>query len=394
MVNQSGGGRPNGWREKAVELGESLYIIAGAGWLMIKPLMQSLATGAFALGRAASAWWRTLDAGSQRRLTQVVGGALAVLYLMSWLEPAGHWLAYQQGKRPLYAAKSWHYQLDKGDLDTLAKIKADAMVIDYATGGGKAPLTAADVARLKIGPDGKKRFVIAYLSVGEAEQYRFYFREEWKTDPPEWLGAENCQWPGAHKVTFWHDSWKDIVWRGRKSYLKRIVDAGFDGVYLDRVDIYDQYQDRPTARDDMIQFVTDLSATAKKLKPGFFVIPQNADDLLNEPEYRAVVDGLGREDLLYGAHETGKRNPSNEISEAQQRLNLLLWEWKPVFAVEYLQTTPAIDAARKEMLSRGLVPTFQARGLDGTEPTAPVDLKKDVGTSEYAKANCAKGTTW
>jgi cysteinyl-tRNA synthetase, unknown class len=386
--------RPAGWREKATELLESLVIIAGAAWLLVKPFLQTAMNAVVSLGRSLVGMWQGLDAGTRRRAMTYAAGILALLYVWTWRDVPGQWFAYMSGNRPLYAAKTWHYQLDKVDVAQLEKIKADVLVTDYGKMGGKVPLSRDEVARLKIGPDGKKRLAVAYMSVGEAEQFRFYFRDDWKTDPPEWLGAENCAWPGAHKVQFWHDSWKDTVWRGRKAYLKQIIDAGFDGVYLDRVDIYDQYPERETARDDMIQFVKDLSTTAKKLKPGFFVIPQNADDLLTDPEYRAVIDALGREDLLNGTQGTGKRNPKHEIEEAQGRLDLLLWQWKPVFAVEYLQTPPAIAEATKELRSRGLVPTIQPRALDGADPTAPVDLAKDTGTVEYQKANCEKGKAW
>lgn len=386
--------RSGGWREKARELAESLYIIGGATLVMAKPFVTSIVTGIReALGNVWS-WWHRLDGAGKRRALTAMAGIVALLYAWTWRDVPGHWFAYMSGERPLYAAKTWHYQLDKVDVDQLTKVKADVIVTDFAKMGGKVALSPEEVAKLKIGPDGRKRLVIAYMSVGEAEQYRFYFRDEWKSDPPEWLEAENCAWPGAHKVKFWHDSWKDIVWRGRKSYLKRIVEAGFDGVYLDRVDIYDVYPERKTGRAEMIEFVINLSETAKELKPGFFVLPQNADDLLSEPEYREAIDGLGREDLLHGTTGTGKRNPTGEIAAAQARLDLLLWEWKPVLAVEYLQTQPMIAEARKEMVARGLVPTFQPRALDGADPTAPIDLSKDVGTSEYTKVNCEKGKAW
>jgi cysteinyl-tRNA synthetase, unknown class len=388
------GNRTDRWREKAVELAESFIIIAGAAWLMIRPMVMGIVSGMTTLFRSVGVWWSGLDGRGRLRTVAGVTAVIAVLYAWTWRDVPGHWLAYIQGQRSLFDARSWHYQLDKVDLDQLSKIKAEVLVTDFARMGGTVPLSPADVARLKLGPDGKKRFVIAYMSVGEAEQFRFYFKPEWKMAGPEWLGPENCAWPGAHKVKFWLDGWKDIVWRGDNAYLKQIVAAGFDGVYLDRVDIYDQFPERETARDDMIKFVADLSATAKKLKPGFFVIPQNADDLLSEPAYRAVVDGLGREDLLNGTQGTGKRNPRREIDEAQVRLNLLLWQWKPVFAVEYLQTAPEIAEARREMTARGLVPTFQPRALDGADPTTPVDLAKDVGTVEYQKANCEKGKAW
>ena len=383
-----------GWRDKAVEAGEGIWIILLAAWVLIQPLLVTAGHAIAAASKALWQRWSSLDARTQRRYFLGLGAILALMYVWSWREVPAHWMAYLSGERPLYAAKNWHYQLDKVVVDDLVKVNTDILVTDYGTMGGKVPLPASEVTRLKTRADGRKRIVLAYMSVGEAERFRFYFKDEWKTDPPEWLGAENCAWPDAFKVQFWHDGWKDIVWRGRKAYLKQIIDAGFDGVYLDRVDIYDQYPDNPDARDQMIKFVSDLSALAKKLKPGFLIVPQNADDLLSEPEYRAVIDGLGREDLLYGTKGTGTRNPGHEIYQAQERLDLLRWEWKPILAVEYLQTAEAIVAAAKELKARGLVGTVQPRALDGADPTAPVDLTKNIGTTEYTKANCEKGKSW
>lgn len=382
------------WNWVDAEARRKLLARAMSAWTHVMSGVYSLAMTLIAAVRGAIGYWLGLNGRQKRTALAGVAVIAALWFVWTWRDVPGHWLAYVSGNRPLFAAKSWYYHLDKIDVAHVAKQTADVIVMDYATTGGRVPLTPEEVARIKIRPDGSKRLVISYMSIGEAEQYRYYYRTEWKEDPPEWLEDENCAWPGAHKVKFWHDQWKDIIWRGRKSYLKRIIDAGFDGVYLDRVDIYDVYADRPTARADMIQFIKDLSQTAKKLRPGFFVLPQNADDLLTEPDYRAAIDGLGREDMLFGGDETGKRNPVSGIRQAQSRLDLLLWEWKPVFAVEYLQTQPEIDRARKEMLGRGLVPTFQPRGLDGTDPTAPVDLAAGIGTAEFIRSNCSKGKAW
>ena len=57
----------------------------------------------------------------------------------------------------------------------LAANTADMLVIDHAKSSGKVPLTREDVARLKVRPDGTKRLVIAYMSIGEAEEFRFYW---------------------------------------------------------------------------------------------------------------------------------------------------------------------------------------------------------------------------
>ena len=50
----------------------------------------------------------------------------------------------------------------------------------------------------------------------------------------------------------------------------------------------------------MIAFVQALAARARALKPGFLIVPQNAEELLTDQAYRAVIDGLGKEDLLFG----------------------------------------------------------------------------------------------
>ncbi len=76
-------------------------------------------------------------------------------------------VAAQKSAGPLSAATSWHYQLDNIDVDQLAATPGDLLVIDYAKFQGKNQLTKEEVARIKAGPDGRGRYVVAYLSVGE-----------------------------------------------------------------------------------------------------------------------------------------------------------------------------------------------------------------------------------
>jgi cysteinyl-tRNA synthetase, unknown class len=309
-----------------------------------------------------------------------------------------HWLDSRAGNRPLMAAQSWYYNLSNVNLDLIAKVDADVLVIDFATDGGKRPLTRDDVARLKIGPTGKPRLVISYFSIGEAEEFRFYWRDEWKTNPRTWDGGENCAWPKAHKVRYWQDSWKDIIIRGDNAYLKQIVAAGFDGVYLDRVDVFEHHKtETRDLRAEMIALVGEIKRVGTSLKPGFQVIAQNAEDLLMDRSYRREIDGLGKEDLLYGGTATGKRNKSSDIGWSLERLNTLRWDWKPVFVVEYPLTKELIDAARTEINRLGMVPTFQHRSLDGSDPTdlnAIRPVGSNVGTPEYVAEFCKDKPWW
>ena len=269
------------------------------------------------------------------------------------------------------------------------------LVIDYAKQDGKLPLTREEVARIKIRPDGRPRLVIAYLSVGEAEEYRFYWNADWKTTPPDWLGEENCAWPKAHRVRYWTAGWKGINFRTPTSYMRRVISEGFDGVYLDRVDIYETFEkERPAARSEMISYVAQLAAEARRLKPGFIVIPQNAEALLTDADYRMAIDGLGKESLLHGGTVTGKRNTDAEIRASVRLLQHLQDEGKPVFVVEYLLNAAQIDQTALELRQRRFVPAFETRALDGQDPTKPVDLKTEVGTPERTTKECPPGTSW
>lgn len=84
--------------------------------------------------------------------------------------------------------------------------------------------------------------VIAYMSIGEAENYRFYWKQDWKTGSPSWLREENPEWPGNYAVRYWHPDWKKIIYGNSDAYLDRILAAGFDGVYLDKIDVFEYFE--------------------------------------------------------------------------------------------------------------------------------------------------------
>jgi cysteinyl-tRNA synthetase len=104
-------------------------------------------------------------------------------------------------------------------------------------------LTASDIASLKTKNGGGTRLVIAYMSIGEAEDYRYYWQSSWDDTPPSWLDDENPDWAGNYKVKYWNSEWQSIIYGNDSSYLKKIIDAGFDGVYLDIIDAYEYFED-------------------------------------------------------------------------------------------------------------------------------------------------------
>ena len=144
-------------------------------------------------------------------------------------------------------ARNFLYVLDLAELGSrdkaLAALRAaphDLLVIDVDH--DRTPLTRDEVASLRVRPGGGRRLVIAYLSIGEAERYRPYWKAAWDDERPAWLLGENPDWPGNYRVRYWDRAWQALIFGDDTSELARIVDAGFDGVWLDRVDQFETFE--------------------------------------------------------------------------------------------------------------------------------------------------------
>ncbi len=130
---------------------------------------------------------------------------------------------------------------DKGQfLNVLKETNFDIIIIDLFYYG--QILTKDDVKSLKNKKNGSSRLIICYMSIGEAEDYRYYWQTSWYTNPPSFLAAENPNWPGNYKVKYWDPAWQAIIFGNDDSYLKKIIDAGFNGVYLDIIDAFEYFE--------------------------------------------------------------------------------------------------------------------------------------------------------
>jgi cysteinyl-tRNA synthetase, unknown class len=291
----------------------------------------------------------------------------------------------------LAAAKSWGYQLVNLDPKLLAASPYDVLVIDYSRDGsdGKA-LTPAELAAIKVKPDGSKRIVLSYLSIGEAESYRYYWSKVWGWFPaflspvlpnwvlPSWRAKLNRDWGGNYAVRYWEAGWQTII-LGQGGYLDRILKAGFDGVWLDKVDssLEDVAAKNPRAKEDMLGFVKKIAERGRAARPGFLIFPQNGDELLDNAEYRAMIDGIGKESLFYGEDAEKKPNAEATVAARLARLQKLTAEGKTVLAVEYLDDAADIAKARTALTTNCFVPHFAERSLEALrvgdlpDPNAP-----------------------
>ncbi len=75
---------------------------------------------------------------------------------------------------------SWAYWLQNIRLVELEGAPFDLVVIDYSRdGSSRGAFSASEIKALR--EEGKT--VLAYLSIGEAEEYRFYWDKHWRVDP-------------------------------------------------------------------------------------------------------------------------------------------------------------------------------------------------------------------
>ncbi len=142
----------------------------------------------------------------------------------------------------LYLINPENFETKEDFITALDETYYDLFIIDAFFKGEL--LTEEDINRLKTKPNGARRLVIAYMSIGEAENYRYYWDNDWYQNPPEWLEEENPDWEGNFKVKYWDKNWQSIIFGNKNSYLNKIISAGFDGVYLDIIDAYEYFEEK------------------------------------------------------------------------------------------------------------------------------------------------------
>lgn len=242
------------------------------------------------------------------------------------------------------------------DYKMLASIEFDVAVVD----SDDSKLSKDNIINLH----SQNKVLIAYLSIGEAENYRNYWQKDWKPGNPVFLDKENPSWKGNFKVKYWYSDWQKIVFDS----LSKIIDKGYDGVYLDVVDAYDYFDDKGYAdsRLHMVNLVMAISNYAKNQDRDFLIVPQNSEELIVENGYLNAIDGVGRESLWFLCDSLQDKD---ELAISLGYLNQIIEASKFVFAINYCQKEENIEIFITLAQKYGFIPYTGPRELDSTKDT-------------------------
>lgn len=317
-------------------------------------------------------------------------------------------------------ASNWGYQLQaSGGLKVgdLAAQPHDMLVIDPSRDGTDAKrFSASEVAEIK----ADRSILAAYVSIGEASDFRDYWDKDWTTTgkasgkltdaAPDWLGPLNPDWPESRKVRYWDDDWQDIIFNDQGTgELDNIVSTGFDAAYLDIVDAYyfwgeeikDSQREPGDPRNEkqaaqrMVDFAVEMAEHARETNPDFFLIPQNGawiidalktgkTDTARIEAYYEVIGGIGIEDLYFRG---GDKDENNRFKPDEQTIRVLQRDFLnrgiPVYVTDYITGDKRIAKFEKAALDDGFIPyAAPSRDLDVMGPPFDADDAKAAGWRE------------
>ena len=304
----------------------------------------------------------------------------------------------------LQQAQTWMYQLQgiesDREIEALADTDYPLLVVepDCDYNDNSFDCRRMMVQTLKTTSTGARRLVLAYVDIGQAESWRTYWKKHWvaptfkKRGKPGFLVTPDPDgWEGCYPVAYWDQRWKDI-WVGADGIISKLAKLGYDGVYMDWVEAYDDDRVREAARKakinpelEMIRFIEEIGKVGKKTTPDFLVVPQNAPFLIDAApdRYAKAIDAIAVEDTWFhgagdadwGDPEAGdlRRRHDGQWSTRRRLLQYrkYLARGLPVFSVDYCIKPENAAMVYREARKAGLRPLVTRVSLSRITETPP-----------------------
>ena len=303
----------------------------------------------------------------------------------------------------LHTVETWMYQLQElYEPDAWAALAAtdyDMLVVEPGQNFSECPYdTAAMVAALRAKPGGGERLLLAYVDIGQAEDYRDYWGRDWvapdetRRGTPDFLVVPDPDgWSGNYPVAYWQEDWKSL-WLGEAGIVADLARLGFDGIYLDWVEAYDDDAVRKAAEEEgvdpdteMIRFVEELGAAGQAVRGDFLVVAQNAIYLLDaDPDrYARAIDALAVEDTWFHGYgdsdwddpDGGDQQDRHDGDYATPARLAQIAKYRqlglPVFSVDYALRPDNVALVYDQAPRHGLVPLVTRVSLARLTDTPP-----------------------
>ena len=198
-------------------------------------------------------------------------------------------------------------------------------------------------------------------------------------------------WDGDYNVAYWDAAWQDVV----EDQVRAAIAAGFDGVYLDWIDAYDDDHIAAEAKTQgvdpahaMVDFLFAIRKSARQINPNAIVVQQNAVYLLDaDKRLPDAIDAIGCEDTWFSGKANAKwgSKKAGDIPnhyKDESSTDALLKQYakyqklgKPVFTIDYCVKRENAAKVYEQALGRGLIPLVTEVSLDHMTSTPPL-LKK------------------
>ncbi len=282
-------------------------------------------------------------------------------------------------------------------LSELAAQSFDMIMIEPSRNGDlSTELTLGEVETLRSSGACPKQ-ILAYLHLARAEDSATYWDPVWVTGDgitgfplpglaPAWLGEWDYMIPATYQVRYWDPQWHAVIMGttaagSAATPFDRIINAQYDGVYLDGVAAYDfwssgaqQELTRSEARERMVAWVVTLTEYARQVRglPDFKVFVQNGNEIIFDDrgqldglgeQFLDVIDGIAVEHVFFN-EDVPKLQA--QVAETLSTLAAYTTQGKTVLVIDYVIRT----TGSKERSDQLLTDLYQKASASGLSPYA------------------------
>ena len=286
-------------------------------------------------------------------------------------------------------------------IDLLDNTEYDMLIIEPGFNFQEEPYDVNYmINKLKTKPNGDKRLLLAYIDIGQAEDWRTYWKNDWVAPTETQAGIPDFLitidpdgWAGNYPVAYWNTDWQDI-WLSTGGLIEEIANYGFDGVYLDWVEAYDDEKVRAEAiaqgknpESEMMSFMEGIKNTGEAIKPNFLIVPQNAPYLIDSDtnRYVSIIDALAVEDTWYygegdadwNSADAGDLSGGERHEDDYSTKNRIIQNKKylahgiPVFTVDYCISDNKANRVYNLSRENGFIPLVTRVSLSKITETPP-----------------------